>query len=209
VKNKVIVISIIVAVSLIGKLQAKELHMGLKGGLNIANFTGDEEFFVYKSKMGIILGGYVSYPINNSIVIQPELLYTMKGSEREVVGIRITESLNYLEIPILLKLMLVTEENMKLNLFLGPAVSVTLSAKAKIDYPKDVEDLGFKDEEKDSSNYKKKYDIGIVIGGGIDFNSGLVLDIRYGRGITKIGAKETYIDMYNSVISFMVGYRFN
>ena len=203
------IIVVFVVLLLITEIWAKGFHIGVKGGLNITNIISEDDVFDFKSKTGIIFGGHVFYPISNSIAIQPELLYTMKGTEYEFDGMKVVHNLNYLEMPILVKLMSAkNNKNIKPSLFFGPAVSMLLSAKSKTDYPKDLEDLGLKDEEIDIKNNRKSFDIGIIVGGGIDFNSGLTLDIRYNRGLTEIGATESYVDMKNSVFSFLIGYNF-
>lgn len=207
---KKIIIVVFVTVVLITKIWTKEFHIGVKSGLNISNTISENEFFDFKSKMGIIFGGYVFIPLGNSIAIQPELLYTMKGAKYEVEGLKVVHKLSYLEIPTLLKLVSAKiNKGIKPSLFFGPAVSMLLSAKAEIDYPKDLEDLGLNDETEDIKKYRKSFDIGIVVGGGIDFNSGLMFDIRYNKGLTEIGATESFIDMKNNVFSFMIGYNFH
>ena len=189
---------------------------GVKIGLNSANLHGkDIEYIEYlyegklKSKLGFCFGGFITYNINEMFAIQPEILFTMKGAKikEEYYGdtYKISINLTYLEIPVLAKLTIPTQGNIKPNIFAGPSLAIKLSSKAKAEYAgeseeEDIEDL-------------KGIDFGLIIGIGIDFSldslakEKLSVDLRYTLGLTTI-SKEEDEDIKNSVISIMVGYYF-
>ncbi len=179
---------------------------GLKGGLNFANLRGDDvEDLDLNSKMGFCAGGFITYSINDMLAIQPEILFTMKGTkqEEELWGetFKQTISLNYLEIPVLAKLSIPGQGSFVPNLFIGPYLAIKLTGKVKVEYAgeseeEDIEDL-------------KGTDFGLVFGGGVDFalgSSKVTVDARYTLGLTTIDASEWEADIKNGVFSLMVGY---
>ena len=73
-----------------------ELTGGVKAGINIANVSGDDVENA-DSKLGLIGGGFLTYKISDMFAIQPELLFTMKGSkskETDAIGTSET-TINY------------------------------------------------------------------------------------------------------------------
>ncbi len=181
---------------------------GLKAGLNIANLRGDD-MEDWDSKMGFSAGGFITYSINDMFAIQPEVLFTMKGAkyEKELYGetLKQTISLNYLEIPVLAKLSMPTQGSVKPNLFVGPSLAILLSAKVEWEYGVESDELDMKDDT-------KSIDLGLVFGGGVDFDLGpdkgkLSAEARYTLGLATVDDGEE-VDMKNSVISLMVGYSF-
>ena len=113
---------------------------GVKGGLNIATLTGDDVEDA-KSKIGFAFGGFLTYEVNEMFSLQPELLFTMKGSKYDEEDTETDEdgwqsyykyegswNLNYLEIPVLAKLKIPMEGNIKPNVFMGPALGINISA---------------------------------------------------------------------------------
>jgi hypothetical protein len=113
--------------------------------------------------------------------------------------------LDYLEIPLLVKIMPGTKGSVKPYLFAGPAVAIKVSGKVKAEFE------GESDEE-DLEDVKGT-DFGLVVGAGVDFGFGasgkgnLSVDIRYNLGLSTISDFEGD-DVKNGVFSLMVGYSF-
>ncbi len=174
---------------------------GVKGGLNFANFHGeDTEGMDFSSKMGYCAGGFITYSINDVFAIQPEVLFTTKGAKWNLgTGAVITFSVNYLEIPVLAKLSIASQGSVVPSLFVGPYVAMKLSSKAKIEYEGES-------EEDDWGEDIKTTDFGVVVGGGVDFALGsrkVTVDARYTLGLTSM--YDSPDDLKNGVISLMVG----
>ncbi len=210
----------ITALFSVSSVSAQRLAGGVRAGLAIADLTGDDAGFTYidemgeqrqkeyGSKMGFSAGAFLMVDIFENFAVQPEVLYTMKGGKTEVelggVTYTITESLNYLEIPVLVKYKIPTPGSLAPNLFFGPALAITLSAEMKIegDGSEAVDDI---------KDYCKGTDFGIVLGGGLDFGVGtgkIMVDGRYTLGLTVIDDTEAKADVKNSVFAIMVGYCF-
>jgi len=190
----------------ISTAHAQGITGGLKAGMNIANFHGDVVGGLFESKMGFCAGGFITFKVANIVAIQPEVLYTQKGSkwEAEFIWGTWNINLNYLEIPVLLKVIMPIQGMIKPHLFVGPYFAFNLTAKGKI------EDNGQSDED-DIDEFVKDTDFGAVFGGGIDFGlpaGKIVFDARYSLGLTAIYEEVFGFDVKNNVFSFMLGYAF-
>ncbi|RZL41864.1 MAG: PorT family protein, partial [Pedobacter sp.] len=78
-KNKTMkkIIVSVLTIFTFGLTHAQEIDYGVKGGLNIANLTGDIENA--KSKVSLHVGGFVQFKVNEKFSVQPELLYSQQG----------------------------------------------------------------------------------------------------------------------------------
>lgn len=182
-------------------VKAQEARMGVKGGLNISNLyvdnVNDEN-----SRLGFNVGLYGQILSNEFFAIQPELLYTTKGSKNEYDGFvdqDVKFNLNYLEVPVLavFKLGEVAE------LHAGGYGSYLLGAN--VSYAGDLINGG---EELDRDNFKS-YDYGLV--GGLSLNFGNVqIGTRYNYGFVKLAktdnAKTVLGDSKNSVAQVYVAF---
>jgi len=200
--------------------RAQDLSFGVKAGLGLADFTNVDETEIdeYGGTLkieseritGAALGGFVEYKINDNFLIQPEVLYTQKGTEASFVYSHpllpddITDKckikLTYIEIPVLAKYSISPGESVCPFIFGGPALGILVSVDSdKIDGETVV--------EKDDC---ESIDIGLVFGGGVELESGVSIDLRYDMGLTKVfdyeGEEETGNEK-NTVISLMVGYK--
>lgn len=199
---------------------------GLKAGLNLANWSGDgakpDEGEDKKMKLGFGAGGFVTYSINEMFALQPEVFYTMKGAKYEGDGWTMTLKYDYLEIPVLAKVIMPTEGNIAPHLFVGPSLGINLSAKYKWEEDGETDEGDIKDLMWPGD--VKSTDFGLVFGAGVDIgmpHSAITLDGRYTLGLTSISEEYEYVideytgetetcecDIKNSVISFIVGYSF-
>ena len=112
---------------LLPNLSFAEVKGGVKFGLNSAKLYGDDveelEDLVgnMDSKLGFCFGAFVTFSIHQMFAIQPEVLYTMKGAkmEEQILGetLKVWVNLNYVEIPVLVKLQIPTQSSIKPNLF--------------------------------------------------------------------------------------------
>jgi len=185
-----------------------QMQIGLKAGLNISNISGDDAGSP-DSKTGFAGGLFFMYKFSNMFAIQPEVYYTMKGAkEKESFGgetVEATVSLDYIEIPLLLKL-LIPIQGSSINpvIFAGPAVGINTTAKAKLEaggesFEEDIEDV-------------KSTDFGLVFGGGVGFPVGkneLGFDVRYILGLSTIDDSAEAFDVKNGVINFNVYFGFS
>jgi hypothetical protein len=195
-------------------LSFAQLEVGLKAGGNIASWSGDDVggtngFPATDSKFGFAFGGFLIYQFSPIFSVQPEAYYTMKGAtdKIDVSGstINLTWSADYIEIPVLLKLMIpVRGSNINPAIFAGPFVGINTTHKGK------AEGDG-QSAEADISNFKST-EFGLQFGGGLGFSAGngeLGFDIRYILGLTTLDDSANASDIKNNVINFNVFYGFS
>ncbi|CAN5385775.1 porin family protein [soil metagenome] len=135
----------------------RPLSWGLTGGVSIADFYGDDVGGT-ETKAGFTGGIFFNYRVSDYFSIQPEALYTMKGSEVNS-GIygqeRTTEyELGYIEIPVLLKLHIPNQNIITPNIYAGPNVAFNVNGDAN---------------DRDIDDDLKDVDFGLSFGGGVDF----------------------------------------
>jgi opacity protein-like surface antigen len=197
---------LITMVALLGMATANaQIKFGAKAGANLSTITDDNDA---KLKFGFHVGGFAEFAINDRIAIQPELLYSNQGATssltRTIEGIEVngdqTINLNYINLPVLLKINLVEG----LSAEVGPQVGFLLSAKSKVE----VSALGFSQTTSESiKDQCKTLDISAVLGLSYTFVEKFVVGARYGFGLTKLN-KEGTDKPKNSVIQVSFGYKF-
>ncbi|MCX2741244.1 porin family protein [Pontibacter anaerobius] len=99
--------------------------IGIKGGVNFASVHGSEKdkFGDVNSHTSFHAGVFAQFGLGNFFSLQPELLYSRKGYERQDSVFR----MDYLEVPVLA----VFNISDNLSVHLGPQVGVMVSAKVE------------------------------------------------------------------------------
>ncbi len=69
-----------------------QINYGLKAGANFSKYNND----YFKILVGGLVGGYVNFPLNSKISLQPELLYSMEGA----TAIGVNERMNFINVPV-------------------------------------------------------------------------------------------------------------
>lgn len=177
---------------------------GGKVGMNAVDLGGegaDGAVLKTRYKMSIAAGGYANVSLHEWFAIQPELLYTMKGSGREANGVdRGTYDINYIEIPLLLQGRLPVRRNLHVHGLLGPALSFLVDAKIENENGEVVS----LDEE------LKSTDIGLIFGAGATWrhsrSGAVVIEMRYDLGLSSID-KDDGDDVKTRAFTLMLGYQ--
>ncbi len=174
---------------------------GLKAGLNGSSFYGDDSGPM-KTRFGAIVGGYVEYPVTELISLQGEVLYSMKGWKNEEYGIlyEISYRINYIEIPMLVRINSPCGNGIGPYLIMGPA----LSFKAGSDFEVKVLGTSVESEPEDFGMTEPKgTEVGFVLGGGVTIPAGnytIGFEVRGNGGLTdtfedrEIGESSKVID---------------
>ncbi len=171
--------------------------LGIKGGANFA--TQDASLLgvdIETSNItGFVGGVYVNWFFGDKIALQPELLYSRKGSVSDLIqGTNSDNSdnkLTYFDIPVLLRWQVIKF----LNLHAGPQFSIL--TKAEADLGSSVVDI--KDELKNS-------DVGLIVGAEANLPLRLNLTARYVFGLTDVSNVED-IEIKNSTFQLTLGIR--
>ncbi|MDE3057904.1 MAG: PorT family protein [Bacteroidota bacterium] len=176
-------------------------HFGGKIGLNFADFHGSDASSIdgHGTRTGLVVGAYMTYDFIPLIGIQPEVLYSMKGTSGSTQGVDYTFSANYIEVPVLLKLNIPMAPGtpVKVNVYAGPDFAFNVASS--------VEASGNgQSQTTDESNNTKGFDFNLAFGGGVGFGIGpatLGLDLRYSLGTGTID--KTGGDIKNGVFALM------
>lgn len=157
-------------------------RFGLKTGFSMATQYGitpaDDIYTVKTSSRKAFAGGiFVYFPITESVGIQQELLYAMKGSGQDVTittPFKITTvsdyKLNYFEMPIVLKYKFVNIKNVGIYGSTGIALSLLINGEYNITSTIDMGNPVVI-VNKESGNMKglDTFDYSFVYGAGADF----------------------------------------
>lgn len=104
---------------------AAQVAIGITGGVNSATLTGDDaDAANVSAKTGGSGGGYANIYLGSRFSAEGQLLFTAQGFNADSV----TFSQGYISIPMLLKVYFG-----KLNIFLGPSISWSVSCSADLD----------------------------------------------------------------------------
>lgn len=172
-------------------LHAQHPHWGLKGGINVANIKV-EQGTDPESRIGIHLGGLAHIHLSEHFALQPELMYSSQGAQREIGGAEYTTKLHYVNVPVLLQFM--TGSGFRLQT--GPQLGLLVSARSKVS-----------DTETDVDDAYETADFAWSFGASYVTRKGLGFDARYNHGISNIldGGGNEY---KNRVLQFGVFYQF-
>ena len=176
---------------------------GIKAGLNIANIistpTDEVKNITSSSKIGITGGFYMEIALNDKWYINPELVYSQKGTsfnydythdwnpnERWEYSTTNDLSLAYLE----LNPMISYKTNNKFSLNIGPSVAFLISHNYIYEQlPKNQHTLS------DGEFYEESLDVGLNFGVSYYINEDLLIDSKLCVGNINIGAISRPIDI--------------
>lgn len=156
------------------------VNFGVKGGVNIANISGDEDS---DSRSGIHAGVVLDFSLPAlPIGIESGIYYTQKGAELTEQGITLTGKLDYIEVPVLAKLRLGPPGPFSPHLVLGPYAAYNVNAELEASD-------GSASASEDLSDVTSDFDFGGIVGVGADFSLGLTklnISARYSFGFSNI-----------------------
>jgi hypothetical protein len=178
--------------------------VGVKGGVNFTNLYVDD-VDDENMKAGLNLGLFAKFPVTRGFSIQPELLYSSKGSKISFLGSdEYRFNLNYLELPVLG----VINVARNFNIHAGAYAAYLTQANIK------QEDNGTSNEsliDFDEDDFNR-FDYGLIGGIGFDVQN-FTLGARYNYGLNQVGEEGTPARLAlrnakNSAITVYVGYGF-
>ncbi len=181
-------------------LSESSLYYGIRLGMNFANLTGDAPDL--GTKVGLNFGGTVGLRLSDTapVFLESGLYYTGYGASKDKNSI----SLNYLELPILIKYGVQLNDDIALLPFIGPTFRYGLfGGKWKTSGAGKVDSFG--------DNKFKRADMGIKLGCGAEYNK-LYAELGYQFGITNIAdwplANGDDASAHNGAFFFNVGVNF-
>lgn len=192
---------------------------GGKVGINISNWNGDTEDLGedFKSNIGLQIGAVAQIGINDMISIQPEIVFIQKGTKSEgeedflgdVIKYKDQIIFNYLEVPILVKVVLGGNEGAGFFVTAGPSFGYALSGKTKSEYTingeteKDEDSIDF-----DEDDGFARFELSASLGAGVNIPVGpgiLFFEARYLLGLSDLDSDEDDFTIKNGGIGIGAG----
>lgn len=176
----------------------QSVGLGLLAGLNSSSVsTDDPEFANIDRRSGLIGGAFLSISVLDYLSIRPEVLYSQKGVTTNEDGFPFELNVDYIEVPILVKVTAPSSIGpVRPHFLAGPTLSFVSSC-----YAYDGED----EEEWDCDEIDilvESNDTGLLFGAGVDASVGPVtasLGGRYTIGLQTVDADPDPIDVKNRV----------
>ncbi|MBO9561321.1 MAG: PorT family protein [Niastella sp.] len=170
---------------------AQTFQLGIKGGVNVSNFTGGNfENIDKKSLVGFHAGGFVSFFLGDNFAIQPEVLFSSQGAKLKNAGNEQNLKVSYINVPVMLKYRF----NGGFYLEAGPQIGFKVNEK--------TDDMQIDD-------FAKSTDLSVAGGLGFHSSMGLGIGARYTAGLSKVGdfdAGNIDPDFKNGVIQVSLFY---
>jgi hypothetical protein len=198
---KKVILVILVALSAV-TMNAQEIKFGVTAGLNLSNWSGDDEDT--KLKPGFQVGVVADYALTESFSIAPELLFAQRGWKAKESGLSISTTLNYLQLPINALYKFNIADDSKFLVFAGPYFGYGLSGtmKAKYDGESESEDLKFGSDDDQLS----AFDFGVNVGIGYQYNK-FFIKAQYNLGLGNL-SNDSDDSIKNTNIGISIGYLF-
>ncbi|MGI6342709.1 MAG: porin family protein [Bacteroidales bacterium] len=207
-------IALVLLLATITLVANSQVRFGVKGGLNITNYVlDDEKIDDNDAKYGFNAGIYFRLPVAGFISLQPELLYTQKGSKIEMTKYRVVintkSSTDYIELPVLLDFAVFDA----LHVQVGPYFSYLINKEAITSNSSNNSIINQVKEE-----FKKvklnELDYGLAFGASF-VSRRLELSLRYNHGLQTLGKenivlgdRSTFPDVKHSAIYLSLGLSF-
>jgi hypothetical protein len=201
--KKVLLLGIL-SILFVGSAFAELPKIGITAGLNVSNTTlfSDNSF-----KAGFQAGVVSDFSITEKFSIIPELLFSQRGYKNKNIhlvdiqgnftGETVTETFNYLQLPINAAYKFNVGNDSKIIVFAGPYLGYALSANvngASIA-------IG-------SNGYLKRFDFGMNAGVGYQYEK-IFVKLQYNPGLINLINPKGDISMKNMNIAITAGYFFN
>jgi len=183
-----VVAALLISVS---SVNAQKIKFGIKGGLNLASFYGEN--VGTDTKTGLYIGGFLENKFSEKLSLQAELLYSEKGAVN-YADCDFKFKFNYFTVPVVCKYYFADW----IILQFGPQFGFNIlsdftDGNVTVDY-----------EEVSGENINT-FDFGLNLGAEVFVTKHIALNARYNFGLTEV-VNDT--KMKNSVMQFGMAYRF-
>lgn len=202
--------SLIAAMLIMVTAASAQVNLGVKGGVNMSNFYGDE-LDDRKAKVGFHIGLAADYEFMYNSAIQTGLFFTTKGAKYEgslgSVSGEISVNPMYLQLPVHYAYKLDVSPGTRIVFHAGPYAAYGVGGKTKFKVSS-----GNGSAERDGENVfgddklLKPFDAGLGLGVGAEFGP-ILIDLGWDMGLVNISnVSNGNIKNQNAYLS--VGYKF-
>ncbi|MBA3639959.1 MAG: PorT family protein [Acidobacteria bacterium] len=187
------VLTLILAIATVAPATA-QMSYGVKAGVNYADVSFDGDV-ASSGRVGLLAGGFATIPLFGWLAVQPEVIYTVKGTSVDVADIKSDLIVDYVEVPLLARISI----RRKIYVAVGPSMAFRVRARSRTAFGGSTEEIDLKEDV-------ESFDLGVVGAAGIDLGR-WVFDGRYTHGLSDIDARDD-AKMRNRVLSVSAGIRF-
>ena len=173
-------------------IKAQDIHLGVKGGINISSLNSGG--YSMESKLGFNAGAFAHIHTSSAKwAIQPELIFSSEGAKETLTGNneKRIHRLNYLNVPVLLQYLF----RNGLRLEGGPQIGYLMTAKDKTN-----------NTITDQKNNYQTTAFSLPLGISLVTRKGFGLDARYVFGLSNIN-KTTNPVIQSNVFQFSIFYQ--
>ena len=167
--------------------------LGLKGGVNLASWSNNNNSIGYENRVGFNAGLFAQVNVSPNFAVQPEVVYSSQGTKYTFDGQDHNLQMNYVNIPVMLQ----AKVGGGLYAQAGPQLGILTSVKDKVE---DIETGFFSKED------FKSTDVSLGFGLGYSGASALGIDARYNLGLTNINEVGTN-KIKNNVLQIGLTYK--
>jgi hypothetical protein len=167
----------------------EKIVFGVKAGVNLSGFHTKNG--TSSDLVGFNIGGIAKMDLNKTFGLQTELNFNSKGGIYFLPMTPFNPSirLTYINVPVIIQ----THISKKFNFEFGPEFGFLLNQKAELN------------GESIEINEVSSFDLNINAGLSYEFENGILIQSRYGYGLSKLFDERDY---KNSCISLSLGYFF-
>lgn len=186
-----------------------QTSLGVKGGVNMSNFYGDE-LDDRNVKIGFHIGLAADYEFMYNHAIQTGLYFTTKGAKYDgtfgdVTG-EVTVNPMYLQLPVHYAYKIDVSPGTRVVLHAGPYVAYGIGGKSKVKLSSSEGSAELGDVDVFGDDGFKRFDAGLGLGVGAEFGP-ILVDLGWDMGLVDIsGSSNGNVKNQNAYLS--VGYTF-
>ena len=180
---------------------AQGTSFGVKGGVAFSTLSFDPSSEIsYDLRSGLVVGGFVAFPLGSRLTIQPEGLFVQKGAKADDLGVSATIKLDYVELPVLVKYRIAGGPARSFHLLGGPSVAFKVSASSSATF-------GGTTIETDNDDDIERLDYGVVAGAGMDAGR-FTIDGRFTFGVANVNKEQDEPESRTRSVAILAGVRF-
>lgn len=199
--------TLVAAMLLMVTVASAQMNLGIKGGVNMSNFYGDE-LNDKNAKIGFHIGLSADYDFAYNSAIQTGLFFTTKGFKAENVDLdaEYTENLMYLQLPVHYAYKLDVSPGTRIVFHAGPYVAYGVGGSRKASVGNISGEWDVDKIFGDGNRQYKPFDAGLGLGVGLDLGQ-IIFDLGWDMGLLNISNSSSG-DIKNQNAYLSVGYKF-
>lgn len=189
----------------------QNVRFGVVAGANVSKFSSA----LFHSRLGFHLGVRAEVPLSNlseNVYLESSALISLKGAKIDWGDLgKYKYNPYYLEIPIHIGYKHIVTDNFAVFGSAGPYLAVGLFGKAKFNDNIDLLDIEESDVNLFGNDAMKRFDFGLGVKAGLEFNNKYRLSIGYDSGLNNIikdNDEDIAVNIKNRNLHISFGYMF-